>query len=190
MVIFTERKCGAIHDLESHVQCLHIAQLLKFAGMRVLFGIIVVDTIHRCCFEQHLRVQFNGSQCGCSVGSEEWISTPCCQNHHTPFLQVTLCPTTDKWLSHRWHFYCSLHPRDHVQFLHGILQDQRVHYRCKHPNIVSCSSIYASGSRIGSTPYVAATDYDCNLYSQIVYALDLCGNAPHSLSINAETFRT
>src|SRR6266496_511403 len=76
------------------------------------------------------------------------------------------------------------HSRVNIQFFQCVLQNNGVHYRRQHADVIGGRAIHVAGAFGNSTKYVSAANHNCDLYPQSVNLFDFFGDGMSDIHIN------
>src|SRR5687768_1323476 len=82
----------------------------------------------------------------------------------------------DEWFSELRDVDSRHHAGIHILLFQGVLQHDRIHHRCEHPDVIGSSAIHVSRGLRNTTKDVSAPAHDRNLNPYVVYGLDLSRN--------------
>src|SRR5690606_36129489 len=122
---------------------------------------------------------------GGGVGGEERIAGAGGEDHHAALLQVTDGTAADEVLADLVDLDGAHYPGDGTAALERVLHGQRVDDRGQHAHVVAGDPVHALGGQPGAAEDVSATDDHADLAAEVDHLVDLPGDAPQCLRIDA-----
>jgi hypothetical protein len=176
-----------IHHLQVVAEHLAIGQTFVTDGVRIAFGIIAVNPVHFCRFEEDIGLQFPAPQCSRGVSGNKRIARPATQNDNPSFFRdgggsVGGCTV-------RLRFPCEW-PRAsvfHNPEIRWHPAKPAVEHRSQHPHVVGSGFLddFATGAELCPAQNVARAHNNGQLHTTVANTLGLPGDGERFFDADA-----
>ena len=152
--------------MQSFGQRLGVGDSIVPCCRRIFLGVSSVNPVHLGRFEDHLRADFAGSECGSGIGGKKRIARARHENDHASPLHVAHGAATDEWLSDALNGYGGLHPGGQTNGLEAGLERHPVNDCGEHSHVVRSGPFHPTVTGREAAPDVPATDDNGHLHPE------------------------
>ena len=177
VVVQAKRECRGVHDAEALPEGVDEGDVVVFDGVRVLFGIFVVDAVDLGGFEDDVGIDLVSAQGGRGVGGEVGVTRAGDENNDAVFLQVANGATENEGFGDLIHRNRGLDAGADVHFLQTIHDRETVDDGGEHAHVVTRVAIDPSRLTLEAAEDITSADHDADFDAHFVNFFHLSADA-------------